>query len=405
MESWKPRKLNELGSVARGRSRHRPRNDPSLYGGPYPFFQTGDIKAANFYLSEFLQTYNEEGLAQSKLWKPGTLCITIAANIAETAVLKIEGCFPDSVVGFIPDTEKVDVRFIKYSVDLMKLRMQNISRGTTQDNLSVEKLLSFDFRVPCIDKQREIADFIAAYDLLIENNTRRIMILEETAQSLYREWFIHFRFPGHDNAKLVESKAGPIPDGWRIATLREICERVDYGYTASAKEDAIGPKFLRITDIVPDLIDWSSVPYCKITDANLDKYRIRAGDIVIARTGATTGYAKLIHTNEEVVFASYLVRVRPNPEIDKYWVGILVQSAEYKSFIRSNLGGSAQPQANAQVLTSIPVVVPPTPTLNKFGSLVKPLFDQKEILHKENANLRLTRDLLMPRLLTGNLTV
>ena len=87
---WKPAKLNELGFVGRGKSRHRPRNATFLYGGRYPFFQTGDIKAANFHLTEYSQTYSEDGLAHSKLWKPGTLCITIAANIAESAILGIE---------------------------------------------------------------------------------------------------------------------------------------------------------------------------------------------------------------------------------------------------------------------------------------------------------------------------
>ncbi|MEH7275928.1 restriction endonuclease subunit S, partial [Neobacillus vireti] len=99
-------KLNELGTVSRGKSRHRPRDDKSLYGGKYPFIQTGDVKKANFYIRDFKQTYNEKGLAQSKLWNKGTLCITIAANIAETAILDIDACFPDSIVGFIPDENK-----------------------------------------------------------------------------------------------------------------------------------------------------------------------------------------------------------------------------------------------------------------------------------------------------------
>ena len=89
------KKLNELGLVRRGKSKHRPRNEPSLYGGQYPFVQTGDVKAADLYLSDYTQTYNEKGLAQSRLWDPGTLCITIAANIAETAILAIKACFPE----------------------------------------------------------------------------------------------------------------------------------------------------------------------------------------------------------------------------------------------------------------------------------------------------------------------
>ncbi len=109
---WPLRRLDELGYVSRGRSRHRPRDAAHLYGGPYPFIQTADVKHANLYIREFTQTYSEAGLAQSKLWKAGTLCITIAANIADTAILDIDACFPDSVIGFIPDEKKADVRFI-----------------------------------------------------------------------------------------------------------------------------------------------------------------------------------------------------------------------------------------------------------------------------------------------------
>ena len=208
---WSPAKLDELGHVGRGRSRHRPRNAAFLYGGPYPFFQTGDIKSANFYLTEYSQTYSEAGLAQSKLWQPGTLCITIAANIAESAILAVEGCFPDSVVGFVADPSKADVRFVKYYLEILKLRMQGISHGATQDNLSLDKLLTFDFLVPALPIQRRIAGILSAYDDLIENSQRRIKILEEMARRLYREWFVHFRFPGHEDCQFVESPLGEIP--------------------------------------------------------------------------------------------------------------------------------------------------------------------------------------------------
>jgi type I restriction enzyme S subunit len=142
-QGWGWRELSELGSVGRGKSRHRPRNEPSLYGGPYPFFQTGDIKDARIFLRINTQTYSEAGLSQSKLWQPGTLCITIAANIAETAILAKTGCFPDSVVGFVSDPEKSDAFYVKMYLDSIKQQMQNVSRGTTQDNLSLEKLLAF----------------------------------------------------------------------------------------------------------------------------------------------------------------------------------------------------------------------------------------------------------------------
>lgn len=222
-------KLDKLGFVGRGRSRHRPRNDPGLYGGPYPFFQTGDIKAAEFYLSEHTQTYNENGLSQSKLWESGTLCITIAANIAETAILKARGCFPDSVVGFVADPAKADVRLIKYYIDTVKLQMQSVSKGTTQDNLSLDKLLNFDFILPPVGEQRKIASVLSAYDVLVENNNRRIKILEEMAQMIYREWFVKFRFPGHEKVKMINSSLGKIPQGWQVVNLQSILQCVRNG--------------------------------------------------------------------------------------------------------------------------------------------------------------------------------
>ena len=140
--------------------------------------------------------------------------------------------------------------------------------------------------------------------------------------------------------------------------LRDICKLVDYGYTASSSAEAIGPKFLRITDVVGDMIDWVTVPHCKIEDRKYDRYRLHPGDIVIARTGATTGYAKWIKDPHGAVFASYLVRLRVVPDVDSRFIGYIVESQEYKEFIDLHRGGAAQPNANAQVLTSYPVKLP-----------------------------------------------
>src|SRR6266852_2015711 len=223
--SWIPRKLNELGFVGRGRSRNRPRNDPTLYGGPYPFIQTADIIASEIRITKYSKTYSEKGLAQKRLLDENKLCMTIAGeNTAETAILSFRACFPDSIVGFIADPDKVDVRFIKYYLDTIKHQLKNISKGATQDNLSLDKLLSFVILTPLLDTQRKIAVILSAYDDLIENNTRRIAILEEMAQSLYREWFVHFRFPGHEKKRLVESALGIIPEGWEMVRLGDIAE-------------------------------------------------------------------------------------------------------------------------------------------------------------------------------------
>jgi len=401
--SWELKSLDELGFVSRGRSRHRPRDAAHLYGGPYPFVQTGDIKHAGLYLTQYNQTYSEAGLAQSHMWPAGTLCITIAANIADTAILRFDACFPDSVIGFLPDDKKADVRFIKYLFDaFLQRKYKQFTQGAAQDNLSQAKLLSLKFPIPGINKQKEIADVISAYDDLIENNRRRIQLLEESARLLYKEWFVHLRFPGHEHTKITDG----IPEGWEQHSLEKLCENVAYGYTASAIDEAVGPKFLRITDIVSKIINWGQVPYCEIDEQKLEKFLLHEGDIVVARTGATVGYAKRIGKRSPVaVFASYLVRFRFIPKFDNILAGIFMESDYYKSYVQSNGGGAAQPNANARILGGAIVLVPP-PTLQRvFRENVEPILEQRDFLNEQNQKLTHARDLLLPKLMTGEVAV
>jgi type I restriction enzyme S subunit len=403
--TWTEKSLDELGFVSRGKSRHRPRDAAHLYGGPYPFVQTGDVKHAGLYLTDYTQTYSEEGLAQSKLWPSGTLCITIAANIADTSILGIEACFPDSVIGFIPDTDKADARFIKYLFDAkLKLAYQQFTQGAAQDNLSQGKLLSKKFLVPDdVTEQVRIADLAAQYDDLIENNRRRIQLLEESARLLYKEWFVHLRFPGHEHVKMVDG----VPEGWKKLSIKDCCQKISYGYTASSSEEMIGPKFLRITDIVPASINWETVPYCIADEKNVQKYKLHEGDIVVARTGATVGYAKRISKHDgDVIYASYLVRFIPDAAIvDDVILSIFMESDEYKGFVKANAGGAAQPNANAQVLGSAKLLIPPKSHQESFREVVYDSLNQKQVLEKQISALAKARDLLLPRLMNGELAV
>jgi len=159
-----------------------------------------------------------------------------------------------------------------------------------------------------------------------------------------------------------------------MTTLAELCTSVDYGYTASASDDpAVGPKFLRITDIVPDLIDWSTVPHCEIEDGKRDKFLLDASDIVIARTGATVGYAKQIWaTPEGATFASYLVRFRPDPSrVDPNYLGQVVQSTSFKKWVKSVAGGAAQPNASAKLLGTFEVPLPSPDNQRQIGAALR----------------------------------
>ena len=295
--------LTEVGTLGRGKSRHRPRNDPDLYGGEYPFVQTGDVKHAPFYLTEYTQTYNAKGLAQSKLWPEGTLCITIAANIADTAILAIPACFPDSILGFTPHPHQADVRYTKYCLDAFRGHMEQISKGTTQDNLSMDKLLKLRFWFPAYELQQKIAALLTAYDDLIANNQRRIALLESMAEEIYTEWFVRMRFPGAANGV---SRVNP-PPGWSYVDFPKLAS-ITYGFTFAGdrfSELDVGKKIIRIRDVLAG----DSKTYTEeIAD---DKYVVRAGDLLIGMDGE-------FHMNHWVAEDAYLVqrtcRVVPKQE-------------------------------------------------------------------------------------------
>ncbi|MBI5269665.1 MAG: restriction endonuclease subunit S [Burkholderiales bacterium] len=153
---WTPMPLTALGELARGKSKHRPRNDPRLYGGPYPFVQTGDVAQSGGLIIQHRQTYSELGLQQSRLWPAGTLCITIAANIADTALLTYPACFPDSVVGFIANPKKCEALFVKWSIDVVKDDIEALAPATAQKNINLSVLNEVVIRTPDLAEQREI---------------------------------------------------------------------------------------------------------------------------------------------------------------------------------------------------------------------------------------------------------
>ena len=196
---WVQVPFNDLGEVNRGRSRHRPRYAEHLFGGKYPFIQTGDVRASNGRIVRHTQTYSEDGLAQSRLWPKGTMCITIAANIAETAILTYPACFPDSVVGFVADDSKCDVRFVEYNFRLLKRRLQAEAIGSVQDNINLGTLSRLNINLPSLPEQKAIAHILGSLDDKIELNRQMNETLEAMAQALFKSWFVDFD-PVIDNA-------------------------------------------------------------------------------------------------------------------------------------------------------------------------------------------------------------
>lgn len=178
---------------SRGKSRHRPRNDPALYEGEYPFIQTGDVRRAQGAIREFSQTYNEFGLAQSKLWPVGTVCITIAANIAETGVLEMEACFPDSVIGMVPSPGEATPYYVEYMLRYFSKELKLRSKGSAQDNINLTTFEDSMFPFPSVAQQNAIVEKLdalaAAVSTLRDNYTRALEEIAALRQSLLQTAF------------------------------------------------------------------------------------------------------------------------------------------------------------------------------------------------------------------------
>lgn len=384
--------LDQLGDVARGRSRHRPRDAAHLYGGPFPFIQTGDVKKASLYLTEFEQTYSEAGLAQSKLWPAGTLCITIAANIADTAILGIDACFPDSVIGFTANTEKADTRFVKYLFDgVLKIKYRSFTQGAAQDNLSQEKLLSIKFPVPELRVQQRIADILSAYDDQIENNRRRIALLEEAARMLYREWFVHFRFPGHEHVKIIDG----LPEGWERRTLINLAEVV-MGQSPESKfynETGDGLPFHQgVTDY--------GFRYVTHRTYSTAVTRLgQAGDILLS-VRAPVGRINL--TRDNIVVGRGLSAIRSRLGHQSF----LFYSLKNHFYAEDIIGtGSIYAATNKKELEGQLLVVPSQVLLREFEDQASQIDRQIGNLTAQVEKLAQARDLLLPRLMNGEITV
>ena len=167
-------RLSYLGELGRGKSKHRPRNDPILFGGPYPFIQTGEVKAANRVITKYHQTYSANGLEQSKLWPKGTLCITISANIAETAFLGFDCCFPDSIVGFKAISKIIIPEYVELFIKSIRKQIEAYAPATAQKNINLTTLENLIIPLCSLDEQREIVNVIGYHFSTIDKLEKEI---------------------------------------------------------------------------------------------------------------------------------------------------------------------------------------------------------------------------------------
>ena len=253
-----------------------------------------------------------------------------------------------------------------------------MSHGSVREIFDWDELCKVELPVPSIDKQRSI---VRAYQTI----TERIELKRRLNDNLAAQMRAYFKEYTANNASIT----GKLKD----------YSVMQYGYTETATTEPVGPKFLRITDIAQNYIDWNGVPYCPISEENHEKYVLSEGDVVVARTGATVGYAKMVGRNiPDSVFASFLVRIRPIDDEYRYYFGLAITSAEFLNFVQTNAGGSAQPQANPPLLGEFELSIPNKQSLPEFNTKISSFLGVIESNETEISKLHEVKDTMVKML-------
>lgn len=252
------------------------------------------------------------------------------------------------------------------------------SHGSVREIMDWDEMCKVELPVPSIEKQRSI---VKAYNTI----TDRIELKRKINDNLAAQMRAYFKEYTANNASIT----GKLKD----------YSVMQYGYTETATTEPVGPKFLRITDIAQNYIDWNGVPYCPISEENHEKYVLSEGDVVVARTGATVGYAKMVGRNiPDSVFASFLVRIRPIDDEYRYYFGLAITSAEFLNFVQTNAGGSAQPQANPPLLGEFELSIPNKQSLPEFNAKISSFLGVIESNETEISKLHEVKDTMVKML-------
>lgn len=339
-----------------------------------------------------------------------TIVSTVRPN--RRSFLFVKHPLPNLVVstGFavLRPTTKIAPRFLYYTVSNQAFTdyLTANAKGAAYPAVDTETFERAEINVPPVDVQRKVAAILSAYDGLIESNTRRIETLEEMAQMIYREWFVNFRFLGHESVRMVESELGLIPEGWQVQPIGEAVQTMGGG-TPSTRS----PEFWEdgaVTWFVPSDLTRASSMYIfdsekKITQKGLESSsaRLFPPHSVMMTSRATIGVVA-INTKEACTNQGFVTCV-PNEQISALHIYFWIQ--ENLGQIESMASGATYKEINRTEFRSLPIIIPDTQTAKSFAQLVQPIAKQIENLLAKNANLFHTRDLLLPRLMSGETDV
>jgi len=411
--NWETKTIGECVKMLSGGTPKKSRED--YWGGNIPWVSSGEMTES--FLVDTSLHVTPEGAANGTRLVPENTVLAVVRGMSlakefRVSITKRAMTFNQDIKAF-ECVEGIDPRFLFYALKARKEYIRDLSTDASHGTkkLDTEPLKAVKLLVPeTIEEQRAIADVVACYDDLIENNRRRIALLEEAARLLYREWFVHFRFPGHEHVKFIDG----VPEGWSIRLLPELCvgkngiqtgpfgsqlHQSDYTFEGVP---VVMPKDLKSFRISTDTI--ARIPEEKAHE--LGRHVMSVGDIVYGRRG-DIGRRALIGEPEDGFFCGTgCLRIRPDAnKIRPLYLFETLGSASTAGFIANQARGSTMLNLSAGALKNVPILCAPNHLQTDFVDLAGTIRKQIEILASQSDQLARARDLLLPRLKDGRLEV
>jgi len=307
----------------------------------------------------------------------------------------------------VVDHTRYNPRYVFYLLRTETERIKAVASGVATPIINKTSFSELAIEVHPLPTQRKIAAILSAYDDLIENNLRRIKILEEMAQNLYHEWFVKFRFPGHQHVRFVDSSLGRIPEGWEVGTLGAVSYVIP-GYAFKSKDWAdTGIPVIKIKNIRPgNLIDTDQVDHVPeaILSSTHTKFWLNSGDILIAMTGATAGKVGKLRSKKSMLLNQRVAKIEPKQNFKELvWCAVSSPDAEDRFYALAD--GAAQPNMSGSQIENSELIIPKTDLVQQFNDYVSPFINDVDNMILRNQNLRRTRDLLLPKLISGEVDV
>jgi type I restriction enzyme, S subunit len=404
--SWIKQPLGNVADLRLGKMLDEKKNK----GQYLPYLGNINVRWGSFDLDNLRQMRFEENELERYGLKYGDIVMCEGGEPGRCAVWKdaVPGMLIQKALHRIRPYEGLDFRYLYYDF-LQKGKtgaFKQLFTGATIQHLPGQNLAKIEVAIPPLDVQQRIADILSAYDDLIENNRRRIDLLEQSARLLYKEWFGTLNFPGHEH---VEVKGG-VPQGWGNSTVADVCNSFDDGDWIETKDQGGDDyRLLQISNIGDDdFVETGNFRYIsEDTFRRLHCKEVKPGDILISRMPDPIGRAWYVTKQPwKMITAVDATIARPNIQlVNPFYFLYHINSPSHLALCAARATGATRPRVARKSMGALPIKVPPLSLQNEFGETVKDIHQMKTTLRRQTEQLIKARDLLLPRLMNGEIPV